>query len=1038
MGNYLRIALAQIKYHPAYKNLLMEPTGEDIGLNLLGSSVVGVKASRKYVYDKYLDFLSRRVISIIDKCSSLKVNIVVFPEYSIPSDLLLLVKELSIKNNIFIVAGSHMVTQKCANHYKSIGFDDFLENDEYIKDEYIRQAMCPVVMPNEKIYFVPKTRPSKFEPDLEESQRTWDWISIDLNDYNFNLGVMICVDFLSEALVSPQNDNPCLIVVPSWSPKTAYFSFPANYYRIQGKSIIYVNEATIGGSKIFGYCDKNNKDIFLDEDGTIAMPSNDEVILVADVDIEGQYNKSGVVTLHKPIKIVSIIPILNNLHERIFDSLNKAPSLNSTQLHLELDSLASIKEQPSILNYKLTFLSEIIEEGIAKKEDVLFFCDYIFISENPLEFLEYEFLKVIQKAVAPIVTSDNFNRKALEVLNNISRKLDQIKKCYPSITAKTIITPDAEQFSEVISDTNRPYIGRDNAIKEMREFINNENIKTCFVFGIRGIGKTAFVNEGINYVLPSNWKKIVINITEGTGFNRFILSLLNLLEFIFDEKEIITQIESNLESLFKNIFDRFNSLPSAVLIIDDWHYTFSRGNYFDIKFDRFIKYSAKTVSGSKNKIFITSPFKFKYPEEGFANIVLEPLEEQYIRGIIDWNLKLFHGNKSIYIPIELINRLHGNPLAAKFISQLLEKYPMQSIIDNTTVQKRFQDRLIPLLLARIDLMPKEIELVRYISVYNVPFEFEVIDKFVGDESVEMIDVLTDHFLLEFNIETGLYQMHPIIKEYFVNQIPLEIRIEYHKHAVEYYESKIKQSSTRIEDYGELVSHLAQSLQYEKVQEYKEIFMDEIRPVALRLFRGKEFRKAIEYYKILEGMYPEDVDIKFKIGLCYGNLEFWREAEHYINLALGKNRDAWWVLAGYGDLLSRKRKLDQGEKYLNQSIEIANKVNVPEWRYSAIYQSLANVFEKRKIFGKAEEFYKSAIDFDKASAFARYAYAKYLYKQKNYPDAITQLKIAEELDSSLKQVKWLKEQISSTAGNGLVRLPDEDEVVNEDDFEDNNI
>lgn len=235
---------------------------------------------------------------------------------------------------------------------------------------------------------------------------------------------------------------------------------------------------------------------------------------------------------------------------------------------------------------------------------------------------------------------------------------------------------------------------------------------------------------------------------------------------------------------------------------------------------------------------------------------------------------------------------------------------------------------------------------------------------------------------------------------------MEIRTSYHKKAVRYYEHKISLPNYSPIDKGEYISHIGYTLQYDKFQEFRAVYYDELRPVAYRLFKDRKYKEAIECFKILENLYPEDINIKFQIGLCYANLQEWALAEPCIEKAIGLDERAWWILAGYGEILAKKRVLESAEKYLNQALEIADVIGISKWRYSAIYQAIGLVYEKRKDVHKAEYYYTKAIDYDNQSAFARYAYAKFLWHQDDTPTALEQLYIAKKLDSSLEQINKL--------------------------------
>ena len=548
----------------------------------------------------------------------------------------------------------------------------------------------------------------------------------------------------------------------------------------------------------------------------------------------------------------------------------------------------------------------------------------------------------------------------------------------------------------------------DAVVSGLSSFSNDTHARLCMVFGMRGIGKSACLTEAVNQVFPPNWTRIAVKLTDGTGFNRFILMLFYQLRLPIVEESLENIQPQQIEELFEVFFRKFDSLPTACLLIDDWQFTRTRLGYRDWRFEHFISFIQSRYSFNNNKVIITSQLKFN-PPSGVYPIILPPLDHEAIRSIINWIVRSTRVDASpVLIPTELIKRLHGNPLAATIVSQLLERFSVDSILENTQVQERFQNRLIPLLLEQIELNEDERELLSYLSIYNIPFEFKVIEQFSEEKSVELVEALTDYFLIDFDIETGLYEMHPLVREHFQKSIPSETKISYHTLAADYYAEKTKLPNASPAEKGEHVSQVASSLQFEKVQALRSVYLDELRPVALGLFKDRHVKEALKYYEVLDNLYPDDVDIKFHIGLCYAHQEFWADAESFIAKALNLNGDAWWVLAGYGDILAKKRCLGPAEKYLNNALELMDRIKAPQWRYSAVFQSLALVYNKD--WHKAEEYYFKAIQSDETSAFAYYAYAKFLFREGDPQYALEQLNIAEKLDGSFRVRNPLKEKI----------------------------
>jgi hypothetical protein len=46
--------------------------------------------------------------------------------------------------------------------------------------------------------------------------------------------------------------------------------------------------------------------------------------------------------------------------------------------------------------------------------------------------------------------------------------------------------------------------------------------------------------------------------------------------------------------------------------------------------------------------------------------------------------------------------------------------------------------------------------------------------------IDIIENLIDHFIVEYDFEIAGYQLHPLIKEYFLSSIPFTDKVKYHE------------------------------------------------------------------------------------------------------------------------------------------------------------------------------------------------------------------------------------------------------------------
>jgi len=113
----VRVAVVQIAHHPAFKDILFDPIfdpkRETSSLLPEGSQAAPEPVRAKYkelrrrVRATYAEHTRRRAVAILEACKQRGVGLVVFPEYSIPPEILLALAKAS--GEMIMVAGSHYV-----------------------------------------------------------------------------------------------------------------------------------------------------------------------------------------------------------------------------------------------------------------------------------------------------------------------------------------------------------------------------------------------------------------------------------------------------------------------------------------------------------------------------------------------------------------------------------------------------------------------------------------------------------------------------------------------------------------------------------------------------------------------------------------------------------------------------------------------------------------------------------------------------------------------------------------------------------------
>ena len=131
-SGYFKIAIAQLKY-----NLYKE------------GNVIKIKKDGAYL---------KKVKLILDAVRG-KVDLIVFPEFSIPFDYLTYLKQYSDSSGVVIIAGSHYVTDENLDKYSGLFDSKFGEDD-------LRKNISPIIIPSSKIMHTEKIIGAKVERSL--------------------------------------------------------------------------------------------------------------------------------------------------------------------------------------------------------------------------------------------------------------------------------------------------------------------------------------------------------------------------------------------------------------------------------------------------------------------------------------------------------------------------------------------------------------------------------------------------------------------------------------------------------------------------------------------------------------------------------------------------------------------------------------------------------------------------------------------------------------------------------------------------------
>lgn len=311
-----RFGVAQISVNPAYADELVssiqEPAfpaeNQKVGLfPIAGLEEIG--RIQQGVAEKYITHLNHKAESVTRFAANNGVELLLFPEYSIPPESLPLCNSLSQELGIAIIAGSHVVTlsqtAQQIYHDLEIRFADANKP----ADERVRQAASVVFVPGEKPIAFTKYVKSKWEGCLVEGTPAFHSFQMNAKRGRIEVQLLICIEALAGKQPKEKHNVPRLVAVTAFTPKAAPFYDQARLTLLKGKCTAFANVAEFGESKVFARAE-NTSLWFTERDGSKPIPRASEALLIVEADLEKQFEVRQTVTEQRAVTDLRLFPIL--------------------------------------------------------------------------------------------------------------------------------------------------------------------------------------------------------------------------------------------------------------------------------------------------------------------------------------------------------------------------------------------------------------------------------------------------------------------------------------------------------------------------------------------------------------------------------------------------------------------------------------------------------------------------------------------------------------------------------------------------------
>lgn len=998
----IRVGIAQISYKPCYSspthNLLLEPFA-DMSTSVSTLGFLGAENLRNKTEKNYLDWLKIKLHAIIARAIEKDIDVLVFPEYSIPLQLLNYLVVLLHNTKMTIVAGTHIVTTNVKD--LPANYPDQNDNMGY--------AICPVLAGTGVIGYSVKRNRSKWEATLSIPSTL---ANVPINIGKCYLDIRICIDALSGAELFSDTKRG-ILVAPSWSPSVEPFQAVSLYAKYNEIPMAYVNCSDIGGSAISAaYAESSHW--FSSRNSTEPVPKNVEALVVSCVDLDRQFDTKGTAIEHEGSKVESVISILYGRDPEQEAIIRIIEEMAETMNYTRLDEILRLTADPLLIR-KVTSATHLFRSGLLNKGKLIETLDYVKVNNVPYGVFLHSQAELMLKQMGSNMDNVLRDPNALSTIAALTTKISAKWKRQSADMSRSFETDE------------RLFIGRNHEYYEISSFFSGEK-KLLTIHGLRGMGKSKLIGRIKPSIIQekSEFELFQIGVIKDCGYELFVDEMLFKLRIPSYGMQ-----HAEIETIANRIVDSMSTWKKACLILDDFNYFLSQDNTFiDNRVELLIQKLLGKFDGNNLKLILVSSKKHRlFPEANGHDFEIARLDDFSIRWIISYCCSSAEYQPDV--DDQTLRAIHGNPLAAILVAQLLVESKETNFANNAAMFQRFEERQIKNLIGELSTSDLEAELFSVLSVANTDVEFNFV-KEVFPHLVLAFEQLHNRYLLELTNDGKYIIAHPLIRDHYSSLVSLEQRIGYHKQYADYYdlhESEHPHAVPAPMTIAKMIYHYAGSLQRSKLMSAKIRYVDQLKPIADNLYKKRKYLLAAEYYQVIfDSLGDARIDTVLKLAQCYVYLEKIKEAEKYIDIAIGKKPRAAYLYARYSIALANKYEyLAMAETYAFRAEEVYSEhSNHFTWELAEIKFAQAKVFRWTD-GSRSIALYKQACDLEQTNCYYQSAYARALIKAGRIDDAKDCLRKIAALDPAYKEISNL---------NALLREQDTeydiDPIVDEND------
>ncbi len=884
-----RIGLVQLATIPAYVTPKVEwlrepapPLDEKTQPYLAGiKNKPGIQGLRDAIYETYGQDLFSKLRLILQAVASHHVDLLVFPEYSIPLSALKQLSRWARENSSTIIAGSHtvVITPTALKEYADCGLRAVQESP----NDFARKALSPIFFADGRTDFRLKVTRSKWEPDLLLGEADQEPFTITLQGQEISVQLLICIDALRLGMVGR---GAKLLAVCALSPQIEPFQTLFTQALINEVPGVIANSAVYGGSQ-FSLTGPSTASDFAE---LLKVGTSDEVLLIADVELGRQFQKRRSVDSEPSWKLVARKPLLYRAvssHARLSDLLESARANTTLQVPLSvLNEFALDPHLPKAMRQQLEMFIGASQEGAITPAEGQLLLDAISIPEVILPFWNRcrQGLEESNRQIATLLPDYPDDGSLTDALQTVSYGMRHAKgRLLP-------LTVQPSPLREGSAQAPHLFVNREDEVGRLSRRLLKDPV--TLVTGLAGIGKKTLVQKVIDELFPRYHKK-AIHCVDGMTPSELLEALAAAL--------LAPERLKKLDAASK-------VRECHILVVHDLDLVDFRGSgLVDL-----VQYWELLHGTAIRIVFLASR---NISELDIASLSLGPLNDDDTRRIFDYYCRLF--GVSAIGQSDIVAHLWGYPLAARTAATLLREGGGETFA-KLRFLKKLRSEVAKILFRGLSLSGEERKALEALSIFRRPVEAELVERLGIQDS---IDGLESRFIL--SREDGRIFVIPLVREVAIEDwIKQGAATAYHRIAANHFKDQIASSDSirRFEATDEAVYHFSSIGDFVTARSLGGDWFQRARSASRDLYRRRGYKESAAICEKALETTPTDRDFLVRLVMCSSKLRRWPRGKACIERLRSLGSVPAKALTSYGEALARAGIRQEGKAYLEECLE----------------------------------------------------------------------------------------------------------------------